>query len=71
MLTNDDLQAIRGIVKEEISKELKPVKKDIRTMKADINILIGHFDKNDVYIEKSVRRLETHLGFDPLPRTQI
>jgi len=39
MLTKDDLLAIKGIVKDEVQLEIKPLKKDVSEMKSSISIL--------------------------------
>lgn len=77
MLTKSDLQAIQTIVKTEtesvkvdlraefketIIKELKPVKKDIKKIKRDVDTMIDFFDKEDVRLRERVEKLEVHTG---------
>lgn len=50
-LSPDDLNQIRLIVKEEIAKELKPIKVDIITLKQDIAFIKGKFESVDKRFE--------------------
>ena len=49
-LTDADLDKIRLIVKDEISKELKPVKADIETLKTEVAYVRGKLDILDKYV---------------------
>lgn len=76
MLTKSDLDQIRGIIKEEIKKEIKPLKRDIavlkqdvkglkrdvKTIKRDMNIIISTFDNEYMNPRQRVNRIEKHLG---------
>ena len=72
MLTKNDLQAIKEVVDETIDTKLdvklKPIKKDIKKIKKDVSVLIDHFDKRDLHLQKRVRRVEDHLRLPSLPR---
>lgn len=61
MLTKDDLQAIQQIVKKEIGAETKPIKKELRKMRKDLNITITSFDREIIDTRRRVDRIETHL----------
>ena len=69
MLTNQDLNQIRGIVKEEISAEVGPLKKDIKTLKSDvaeirkdIKRIVNFFDREYLELRNRVENIEQHLG---------
>ena len=49
-LTDADLDKIRLIVKDEISKEFKPVKADIETLKTEVAYVRGKLDILDKYV---------------------
>ena len=49
-LSDADLDKIRLIVKDEISKELKPVKADIETLKTEVAYMRGKLDMLDKYV---------------------
>jgi hypothetical protein len=72
MLTRNDLQQIRTIVKEEVQGETKPIRSDIsmlqKDMKSvrqklnkvskDVDTLIPYFDKRITSLEKDMRSLK-------------
>lgn len=47
-----DLFASRGEVGEIIKKELKPIKRDLRAMRKDLNWVMGKYDTRLVHLEK-------------------
>jgi len=53
---------------EKFAKELKPIKRDIKQIKNDLNMVIGSFDRELVYQGKRVDRLDNHLGLVKLPK---
>ena len=53
--------------KEIIKKELAPIKKDIKVIKDDINMVIDIFDKNYLGLRARVDRIDDHLGFTAFP----
>lgn len=61
----------RNIVKTEtkkiIRKELAPIKKDIKVIKVDINMVIESFDGNYLELRARVDRIDDHLGFTASP----
>jgi hypothetical protein len=77
MLTTDDLQnikiAVREIVREEIQtqvpplvcviveKELKPIKRDLRKLRKDLNVTITFFDNSLFDLKQRTVRIEEHL----------
>ncbi|MEK7078623.1 MAG: hypothetical protein AAB929_01005 [Patescibacteria group bacterium] len=74
MLTRDDLQAIQQIVKVEVKKEiknglsvgLKPIYKELRKLRKDLNITITSFDNEIIDTRRRVDRIEDHLDLPPL-----
>jgi len=73
MLTKDDFQQIRGIVREEVQAEIRieidPLKSDVKTTKKDaskirqdVDTLIDFFDHEYVELRQRVENIESHLG---------
>ncbi len=62
MLTKDELNQIRGIVKEENKASLKPVKEDIKQIRQDQNRIIAFFDKSYINLRSRVEKIEEVLG---------
>lgn len=65
MLTSQDLQSIRQIVKEEVhaevKKELKPIKIGLKKVENDLKVAIHLFD-NDIHsLHMRLTRVENHL----------
>ena len=66
MLTRDDLQAIQQIVKVEVKKKLrtaclwvlKPIYKELRKLRKDLNITITSFDNEIIDTRRRVDRIE-------------
>ena len=74
MLTKNDLQQIKAIVKTEVNgaiqsqvppivtgilqKELKPVKKDLKKIRKDLEFAVGVLDRDRWKVEKRVEVLE-------------
>lgn len=61
MLTNNDIDLIRGVVKEEVESGLVPVRKDIKDLKKDVKKLrkdltttINFFDNRNLELEKKI-----------------
>ncbi len=61
----------RDIVQTEtkkiIRKELAPIKKDIKVIKDDINMVIDGFDKDYLGLRARVDRIDDRLGFTASP----
>lgn len=66
MLTKNDLQQIRDVVREEVKDEvkqqLKPVKKDLHSVKKDLSYVIGEYDERIVHAHRKIDKVEKHLG---------
>lgn len=69
MLTKSDLKEIDNV----ISKRVKPVGKDIKTLKTDISqirkdvkTIINYFDREYLELRKRVERIEEHLNIEPI-----
>jgi len=77
MLTKNDLNEIRGIVKEEIEpvkkdvsilkKDMKNVKHDISRLRKDQSTMLDLLDKEQMQQRKRITRLEEHAGL-PTPQ---
>ncbi len=75
MLTNDDLQAIKGIVKVEVDpikkeltsqgREIKKHGKLLKSLKKDQDTMLNMLDKEQMNQRKRLKRVEEHLGFSP------
>lgn len=84
MLTRNDLELIRQIMREEITgiqrnvpqmiengikktvpqmieKALKPIKRDIKSLKRGQDIIISFFDRDSLELRSRVDRIERHL----------
>jgi DNA anti-recombination protein RmuC len=57
-LTQDDLRAIQGVVKDE----LQPIKKGLSKIQKDITIIINTFDNEILELKRRVSRLEIKGG---------
>ena len=70
MLTRDDLNAIRGVVKEEIDdrlkKELKPIHQKLNKLDKKIDFIARALDSDIVDLQKRTNRVEEHLHLSPL-----
>ncbi|MBI4089573.1 MAG: hypothetical protein HY424_02595 [Candidatus Levybacteria bacterium] len=69
MLTKNDLQQIRGVIKEEnnpMQKELKKHGKLLRSLKKDQNTMLGMLDKEQMQQRKRLKRVEDNLGLAPI-----
>lgn len=72
MLTKNDLNQIRGIVKEEIEpvkkdvnslkKDMKSVKHDISRLRKDQGTMLNLLDKEQMQQRKRITKLEEHVG---------
>lgn len=71
MLTKNDLNAIRGVVKEEVKSELVPVRKDISNLQKDVTGLksdvtglkndVTNLQKDMTVVKKDVKKLRKDL----------
>jgi len=57
MLTKNDLNSIRVVVREEVKSELVPVRKDIDGLKKDVSNL----QKDMLVVKKGVKKLRKDL----------
>jgi hypothetical protein len=66
MLTKNDLQQIRSIVREEVKDEveqqLKPVSKKLNRVAKDLSYIIGNYDERIVLTNRRVDKIEEHLN---------
>ena len=78
MLTKNDLNQIRGVVKDEVGEQfdskLKPIKKDIKDIKKGVSklqktqdLMLDLLDKEQMEQRKRILRLEEHAGL-PSPQ---
>ena len=54
MLTKEDLQAIRKIMKEEIDTAIEPVKEDLKEIRSALNYLAEDTDKRLQEMERKI-----------------
>ena len=66
MLTKNDLEQIKEIVNSELSAGLKPIKKDIKKIREDINMIVDHFDRDYLEMRARIDRIERFLKIPPL-----
>jgi hypothetical protein len=74
MLTKQDLQGIGNLVEQKISQlvpgivkqELKPVRRDIRKLRKDLEFAIGSLDKDRWKLEQRVDKIDAHLGISTI-----
>ncbi len=66
MLTKNDLTQIRGVVKEEVDvslgRELKPIKRDLKKIRKDLEFAVGVLDRDRWKLEKRVDVIESYVG---------
>lgn len=60
-LTKNDLNAIRGVVKEEIKLEIAPLNKKIDKLKIRFDELFDFLDKKYIEVKKDIRHIQNHL----------
>lgn len=65
-------QETRKIVREVLQEELKPIKKDVSTLKEDVaqirsdmKLIVRFFDREYITLRRRVERIETHLDLHP------
>ena len=61
MLTRDDLQQIRGVVKEEVAIQLKPVNRKLTRLQKDMTLIVKDYTNAIVHVRKRVEKIEDHL----------
>ena len=69
--TKDDFQSIKNdlksfATKDDLNKKLKPIEKNIKKIKDDINMVIGFFDREYMSLKARVKRIEEFLKIPPL-----
>ena len=72
MLTRDDLQAIREILKVEtdpirddvagMKKDMSRLKRNVSKIKKDIDVIIRSFDRDNIELRKDVSSIKDHIG---------
>ena len=75
MLTRDDLEQIRNVIREEtrvivkeevkseVSLQIKPVNRKLNRLQKDITWIMHDYTNAIVHVRKRVERLEKHVGF--------
>ena len=58
MLTKNDLQQIRTLVKEEVQLGTKPIKKQLNKVAKDVDTIIVHFDNRLTKVENNIKVLK-------------
>lgn len=71
MLTNDDLEKIKGIVTAQVGplaqigplvNDIKDIKSDLKRIDKTLKTAIDVFDRRDIKMDKRVNKIENHLG---------
>lgn len=63
MLTKNDIQQIRGVVREEVKKEIVASEKRTgRKLRKMQNAIIQYHDEYAIYLRKRIEKLEEHTG---------
>ena len=74
MLTNEDITQIKKLFEENnivlvqkidmgVDKKLKPILKELRKLRKDLNVTITSFDRELIH---TIHRIDTHLNIPPL-----
>ncbi|KKQ43169.1 MAG: hypothetical protein US60_C0006G0013 [Microgenomates group bacterium GW2011_GWC1_37_8] len=75
MLTKSDLKEIDNVVskrlqnvttKDDLKRELKPIKSDVAKTRKDIDVMLSIFDREYLQLRKGVERIEEHLGLETI-----
>lgn len=74
MLTQKDLSQIKKAFDERlekkagplIEKKLKPIEKNINSIKKDTSVIISFFDREVLRLRQRIDRIEEHLNLPPL-----
>jgi len=65
MLTRNDLDQIRGIIKEEVKDEvsvqLKPINRKLNRIQKEITYLAKDYSNVIMHVRKRVKRIDDHL----------
>lgn len=62
MLTNEDLQSIRFIMKAEIDTALKPIHQKFQKIDKQLKDIVHFFDYEITDARRRIDRLEYHVG---------
>lgn len=65
MLTEDDLRKIGEIIDQKVEVRLKPVKKDIKKLNKNQDVMLSMLDREQMMQSRRIKRLEKHLGLPP------
>ena len=71
MLTQDDLNQIRTIVKDEVTHETKGIKKDLKKISGQLNTTIKFFDNSWLTHEKRLDRIDSVLHLPKLDPSSV
>ena len=75
MLTKSDLKEIDNVVskrlqnvttKDDLKRELKPIKSDVAKTRKDIDVMLSMFDREYLQLRKRVERIEEHPGLETI-----
>lgn len=73
MITDADVKKLKESfkdtfpTKEDLVRELKPLKKDVKSIKKSLDETIAHFDKQLNYHHRRLEKLERHADIEPPP----
>ena len=62
-IVKDELKNL--VTKDDLKKELYPIKKDVTQIRKDIKAIIAFFDHEYLELRKRVERIEDHLNLPP------
>jgi len=75
MLTKSDLKEIDNVVskrlqnvttKDDLKRELKPIKSDVAKTRKDIDVMLSMFDREYLQLRKRVERIEEYPGLETI-----
>lgn len=61
-----DVSGLKMDVKE-LKRDTKVLKKDVKKIKGDVNLVIDHFDREDLSLQNRVEKIENHLRIPCTP----
>ncbi len=80
MFTDEQIKQLAAVIDErldeKLDQKLQPIKeqldkqgKDIKQIKNDVSVLVKSTNRDDMRLQKRVKRVEDHLNLPPLEDT--